>query len=35
MVEGSQLYVKNSLFADKVTMSQKANLFVTDNAPAE
>lgn len=32
MVEGSQLYVKNSLFADKVTMSQKANLFVTDNA---
>lgn len=32
MVEGSQLYVKNALFADKVTMSQKANLFVTDNA---
>uniref|UniRef100_UPI0027E38EB5 hypothetical protein n=1 Tax=uncultured Prevotella sp. TaxID=159272 RepID=UPI0027E38EB5 len=32
MVEGSQLYVQNSLFADKVTMSQKANLFVTDNA---
>jgi len=32
MVEGSQLYVKNSLFADKVTMSQKAQLNVIDNA---
>ena len=32
MVEGSQLYVKNSLFADKVTMSKKAQLNVIDNA---
>lgn len=32
MVEGSQLYVKNSLFADKVTMSQEAQLNVIDNA---
>lgn len=32
MIEGSQLYVKNSLFADKVTMSQKAQLNVIDNA---
>lgn len=32
MVEGSQLYIQNSLFADKVTMSQKAQLAVMDNA---
>lgn len=29
---GSTLFVKNSLFANKVTMSGDANLYVTDNA---
>ena len=32
MVEGSQLYVQNSLFANKVTMCQKAQLAVMENA---
>ena len=32
MVEASQLYVQNSLIADKVTMCQDAQLYVTDNA---
>lgn len=32
MVEGSQLYVQNSLFADNIAMCQNAQLAVMDNA---
>lgn len=32
MVEGSQLYVQNSLFADNIAMCQNAQLAVKDNA---